>query len=101
MSNLPAFFQNAGTTVVDELLDFELGGLGEEEDAVDGQNVETFADDDETFGEGDGATELPAFFQNPRSTEDVGQVAAPPLPTEGKVDVTDLLRKITFKDKRK
>jgi hypothetical protein len=100
MSNLPAFFQNAGTTVVDELLDFELGGLGEEEDPVDGQNTETFADDEVTFGEVDGTTELPAFFQTPRS-EETAEVAAPPLPTEGKVDVTNLLRKITLKDNKR
>ena len=36
-TNLPTFFQSAGTTVLDELLDFELGGL---EDAEEEESTE-------------------------------------------------------------
>ena len=82
-SNLPTFFQHSAVTVVDELLDFELGGLEDEEeepqdlqdpaagdgidDEMDGQNDDTFANDD-IMGIG-GEIALPSFFQSTSTGE--------------------------------
>jgi hypothetical protein len=41
MSGLPSFFQHRGTTVLDELADYELGGLEEDDDILDDGALET------------------------------------------------------------
>lgn len=68
ISGLPAFFQNTGTTVLDELTNFDLGAndedtFGEEPLEI---NEDTFGDD--AFG--DLKTDnLPSFFTAPKSSE--------------------------------
>jgi hypothetical protein len=41
MSGLPSFFQHRGVSVLDELADYELGGLEEDDDMLDDGALET------------------------------------------------------------
>lgn len=67
---LPAFFQNSGTTVLDELTNFELGGH-EDDDVINGEPLEN---NDEAFGDeafGDLKTDnLPSFFTTSNHNDD-------------------------------
>lgn len=58
MSSLPAFFQQKGKTLLDELADYELGGDLDEED-------DEGIIDDAVYGDSYGVSdlELPSFFQ--------------------------------------
>lgn len=96
MSGLPSFFQHHGTTVLDELADYELGGTLEEGDDEVIDN-EAFGDID-TFGE-NSETELPSFFQKSSGYEDhnqpdIGSASAHdhfPAPKLESVDLSNLL----------
>jgi hypothetical protein len=68
LSQLPGFFQTTGTTVLDELIDYELGGELEDDvaglaqvDIVDEELDETTFDNADTFGDFK-EDDLPEFF---------------------------------------
>jgi len=70
LTGLPAFFQATTKTVLDELADFELGGLDEELEIEVADQLEAF--DDANIGNGFGdldSNNLPDFFKNPSALE--------------------------------
>lgn len=65
LKGLPAFFQNSGTTVLDELTNFELGGnddeIALEDDEVLESNTHSLGDD--AFGDLE-SDNLPDYFNS-------------------------------------
>jgi len=79
ISQLPGFFQTTGTTVLDELIDYELGGELEDEidiakvDVINEELDQDTFDNVDTFGDFK-EDELPEFFRQKAQTSDYSEL---------------------------